>query len=110
MGWLSKLVRPTPDVVANRYFGGTLHGTEEVRIGNAVALLCAFRLDHNDRYPKSMDELERWVDAEFGKHIGHVYVDWSPFLARVAARHGTTLDAYAAKFFAELEQKHGNVR
>jgi hypothetical protein len=109
MGWFSKLVQPTPDVVANRYFGASLHGTEEDRQGAAISLLCAFRLDHNDRYPSSMDELERWVDAEFGRHIGHVYLDWSTFFVHVAARHGTTLDAYAAKLVAESQQKQGNV-
>jgi hypothetical protein len=98
MGLLARFVQATPETVAGRYFGGFLYGTEEQKQELAVGLLLTFKLAHNEQWPKSMDELGRWVDTEFGHHVGHTYVkNWPEFMETIAARHGTTLNLCAEK-------------
>ena len=52
------------------YFGGMLYGTEEQKQGLAVGLRLTFKLAHNEQWPKSMDELGRWVDTELATTLG----------------------------------------
>ena len=107
MGLFAKFSQATPETVASRYFGSRFYGTEEQKQELAVGLLLAFKLAHNEQWPKSMGELGRWVDTEFGRHVGYVYINnWPDFMETIAARHGTSLNSYAEKFMESATQ-HG---
>jgi hypothetical protein len=77
--------------------------TPDDRNKMAYVLLCAFGAEHNEQLPHSMDELERWVDSEFGARVPHYTVikGWPELFERIQARRGITCWVEYSKRLAE---------